>query len=138
MGNSHLPKVSACDEEQLLRNIDSKKSSGIDTIPPKLIKLSAKVLSKPLAIAINNSFNKGMFPDNVKIACVSPIDKHTNDKYSWTNFRPVNVLNTFSKLYEKIVKDFLISEMERHFSPFISAHRKSFSTEYVLIRLLED
>ena len=76
-GNSHLPKVSACDVEQLLRNIDSKKFTGIDKIPPKLIKLSAKVLSKPLAIAINNSFNKGMFPDNAKIACVSPLDKYT-------------------------------------------------------------
>ena len=28
--------------------------------------------------------------------------------------------------------------MEDHFSPFISAYRKSFSTEHVLIRLLED
>ena len=64
--------------------------------------------------------------------------KHTGDKHSVTNFRPVSVLNTFSKFYEKIVKDSLISKMERHFSPFISAYRKSFSTEHVLIRLLED
>ena len=28
-GNSHLPKVSACDVEQLLRNIDSRQSTGI-------------------------------------------------------------------------------------------------------------
>ena len=28
--------------------------------------------------------------------------------------------------------------MEHHFSPFISAYRKSFSTEHVLIRLFED
>ena len=28
--------------------------------------------------------------------------------------------------------------MEHHFSPFISAYRKSSSTEHVLIRLLED
>ena len=28
--------------------------------------------------------------------------------------------------------------MERHFSPFISAYRKSFSTEHVLNRHLED
>ena len=54
--NSHLPKVPDCDVEQLLRNIDSKKSAGINMIPSKLIKLSAKVLSKPLVIAINNSF----------------------------------------------------------------------------------
>ena len=54
--NSHLPKVSDCDAEQLLRNVDIKKSAGINMIPPKLIKLSAKVLSKPLVITINNSF----------------------------------------------------------------------------------
>ena len=57
-GKSHLPKVSACDVEQLLRN--RNKSTRID--------------------------------------------KHTNDKYSVTNFRPVSVLNTFTKIYEKIVK----------------------------------
>ena len=137
-GNSHLPKVSACDVEQLLRNIDSKKSTGIDKIPPKLIKLPAKVISKPLVIAINNSFNKGMFSDNAKIECVSPLDKHTDGKYSVTNVRPINLINIFSKIYEKVGKDFLISKMEHHFSPFISAYRKSFSTEHVLIRLLED
>ena len=137
-GNSHLPQVSACDVEQFLRNTDSKKSTSIDKIPPKLIKLSANVLSKPLAIAINNSFNKGMFPDNAKIACVSPSDKDTDDKYSVTNFRPVSALNTISKIYEKIAKYFLISKMEHHFKPFISTYRKSFSTEHVLIRLLED
>ena len=137
-GNSHLPKVSAFDVEQLVRNTDSKKSAGIDKIQPKLIKLSPKVLSKPLAIAINNGFTKGMFPDNAKIACVSPLDKLTDDKYSVTNFPPVSVLNAFSKNHEKIVKGFLISKIEHHFSPFISAYRKSFSTEHVLIRLLED
>ena len=105
-GNSHLPQVSACDVEQFLRNIDSKKSTSIDKIPPKLIKLSANVLGKPLAIAINNSFNKGMFPDNAKIVCVSPLDKDINDKYSVANFRSVSVLNIFSKFYEKIEKDF--------------------------------
>ena len=107
-------------------------------IPPELIKLSAKVLSKSLAIAINNSFNKEIFPVNAKIVCLSSLDKHTDDKQSVTNFRPVSVLNTFSKIYEKIVKYFLINKMEHSFSPSLSAYRRSFSTEHVLIRLLED
>ena len=64
-GSSHLLRVSTCDIEQLVRNIDSEKYTGIDKIPPKLIKLPAKVLSKPLAIAI--SFHKVMFPDNANI-----------------------------------------------------------------------
>ena len=52
-GHSHLSKVSPGDVEQLLRNIDSKKSTGTDKIPPKLIKLSAKVLNRrPLQFMI--------------------------------------------------------------------------------------
>ena len=79
-----------------------------------------------------------MFSDNAKIECASLLDKHADGKYSVNNVRPVNLINTFSKIYQKIGKDFLISKMEHHFSPFISAYRKSFSTEHVLIRLLED
>ena len=52
-----------------------------------------------------------MFPDIAKKACVSPLDKHTHNKYCVTYFRPVSILNNFSKTYEKIVKDFLISKM---------------------------
>ena len=96
-GNCHLSKVSARDVEQLLRNIDGKKSAGIDKIPSKVIKLSAKVLNQPVVIATNNSFNKRIFPDNSQAAYVSPLDKHPDDKYSMTNFRSVNILNTFSK-----------------------------------------
>ena len=69
--NNHLSRISTCEVEQLLRNIDSKKSTGIDKIPPKLMKLSAKVLRKPLAIAANNSFNKPMFLGNAKIAIIN-------------------------------------------------------------------
>ena len=98
--NSHLPKVSACDVEQLLRNIDSKKSKG--KIPPKLIILSPIFLRKPFAIAINDSFNKVMLPGNAKIACVSPLNIHTDDKYSVTKFRPVSILNAFSKIMKKL------------------------------------
>ena len=67
---------------KLLKNIDDKKATGTDTIPPKRVKISAEVLSQPLADAINNSISKGVFPDNAKIASVSPIDKQSDDKKS--------------------------------------------------------
>ena len=76
-----------------------------------------------------------MFPDNAKTACVSPLDKDTDRRYSVTNFLPVSVLNTFSKIDKKIVKDFLISKIEHYYSPFISAYYKSLSTVHVVIRL---
>ena len=51
-----------------------------------------------------------MFPDKAKI--VSTLDEHTDHKYSETEFRPVRVLNTFSKIYEKNTRDFFISKIE--------------------------
>ena len=118
---SHLPKVPNCDVEQLLRNIDSKKSAAINMIPSKLIKLSAKVLSKPLVIAINNSFQ---------------IMQKLHAFTSWINTPMMNIL--WLKIYEKIVNHFLISKVKYHFSAFTSAYRKSFSTEHAYMRLLED
>ena len=88
----------------------------MDKIRPKLIKLSAEVLNKALIIVINSSFNKGLFSDNAEITCASYLDKHTDDKHAVTNLRPVNVLNTSSRIYQTIVKDFLIRKMEHHFS----------------------
>ena len=53
--------------QKRLKNIDT----GFDKIPPKLVKLSAEVLSTPLSIAINNSLKYGVFSDDAKIACYS-------------------------------------------------------------------
>ena len=36
--------------QKRLKNIDTKKATGFDKIPPKLVKLSAEVLSTPLSI----------------------------------------------------------------------------------------
>ena len=45
-----------------------------------------------------------MFSENTKIACVYPLDKHTDDRHSVTNFRPVSVLDlsTFLKLMKQL------------------------------------
>ena len=66
----------------------------------------------------------GVFPDDGKIASVIPLDKCKPNKNEISNFRPVNLLNTFSKIYEKVIKDQLVSGLDKYFSPFISAYRK--------------
>ena len=100
--------------------------------------MSADILSTPLSNAINNSILKGKFPDDAKVAGVSPLDKHTGNKYSASNFRPVGVLNIFSKIYEKVLKNMLVEKMNDHFSPFTAAYRGNYNTQHVLIRLLEE
>ena len=79
-----------------------------------------------------------MFPKNAKVASVTPIDKNTDDNNSVLNFRPISILNCFSKVYEKILKTQLVEKMSNLFSPFISAYRESYNKQYVLIRLIEE
>ena len=121
-----------------LKNIDTKKVSGFDKIPPKLVKLSAEILSTPLSIVINNSLKYGVFPDDAKIVSVIPLDKVKPNKNEISNFRPVSILNTFSKIYEKVIKDQLVSGLDKYLSPSISAYRKGYSTQHVLTRLVEE
>ena len=92
-------------------------------------------LSKPLAISISNILASFKFPDVAKIAAVVPIDKKTDDKYDLSNFRPVNLLNCFFKVYENIIKCILAGSIYKNISPFISAYRKNYSTQHVMLRL---
>ena len=124
--------------KKLLKEIDIEKPISVDTIPPKLIKIGVDIIAEPLTQAINCCLRQVIFPDNAKIASVVPVDKGKPDKYDVLSYRPVSILNVFSKIYEKVIKNQLMSYFEKYFSPFISAYRKSYSTQQVLICLLEE
>ena len=67
-----------------------------------------------------------------------PLDKGKPNKNEISNYRPVSVLNTFSKFYEKVIKKQLVRFMEEYFSPFMSAYRTNYISQHVIIRLLEE
>ena len=124
--------------KDLLKNLDIKKASSIDTIPPKLVKLSADFLTPLLTKAINTSIAQNVFPENAKTASVIPLDKGKPNKNEMSNFRPVSVLNTFSKIYERVIQDQIVRGTEKYFSPFLSAYRKNYSSQNILISLTEE
>ena len=70
--------------KKLLKNIDQEKFIGIDKIPPELVQLSADILSTLLSNAISNSLLK--FPHDAKLASVSPLGKHTDNKTQYLTF----------------------------------------------------
>ena len=57
--------------QKRLKGISSKTGAGFDKIPHKWVKYSAKILSTPLSIAINNSLKYGVLLDHTKIASVT-------------------------------------------------------------------
>lgn len=59
----------------IIKNIKSKTSVGLDGIPNSVIKNSAQSITGPVSLLINNSFTSGIFPDSLKHAIIKPIFK---------------------------------------------------------------
>ena len=98
---------SCIDESKVSKLIDKlqiKKATGVDKLSCKILKLGKPALQFPLTDLINLSIRTSTFPDYLKRAQLAPFHKKNNpmDK---TNFRPVSVLTTTSKLYENILSE---------------------------------
>ena len=119
--------VNETEIKNVLRN---EKESDVDTIPPNLVKVSASFLFLLLTKAINTSITQNVFPNAKTTSVVSP-DKKKPNKNHLSNFRLVKALNTFAKIYDRVIKDKVVCSMEKCSSPFLSAYRKSTSLQNV-------
>ena len=80
----------------------AKQSSGWDGISNKLIKNLKSSLITPLNILFNQSMSEGIFPNIMKTALVTPLHK-SGKKSIRTNYRPISLLITISKILEKLI-----------------------------------
>ena len=78
------------------------KSPGYDDIRFNVVRNCSGSLLKPLMAIFNLSLQKGYFPEDLKIARVTPIYK-ADDVNEIRNYRPTSVLPCFSKILERIM-----------------------------------
>ena len=100
--------------------------------------LASNELSAVLTIPMNCSIQNSCFPDDATKAAVCPLDKGEPNCIVERYFHPVSVLNIFSKTNEKVLKQKLNEHSENTLPFFIVAYRQAYSTQHVLIRLIED
>ena len=131
-------EVTARDVWLQLKMLDGGKSTGVDQIPPKLVSLASDDLAMPLTNAINCSIQNFIFTQNAKTAAVCPSDKGEYVRTVERNYRPFSILNIFSKIFEKILKEQLSPFLDKTLSVFIAAYRTAYSTQHVLIKLIEE
>ena len=99
--------------------------------------MSANVTDCHLANIINNDISSNKYWKHAKTATVRPIFKK-DDRTNTKNYRPVSLLNIFSKIYERFLHESLTSYVETFLSKFIPVYCKSYSLNHVLIRLIEN
>ena len=92
------------DEElnEAFNSSKANKSPGFDDISSTIVKRCCKNIFNPIKHVFSLSLKQGIFPENLKIARVSPIFKKY-EKFLFTSYRPISVLPCFSKLLEKIM-----------------------------------
>ena len=91
------------EEEQtktIIKNLKPKNSSGHDNISLILLKASINSIAKHLTCIINQSLKTGRFPSKLKVAKIIPIFKK-DDEHDFNNYRPISLLPSISKVFEK-------------------------------------
>ena len=122
-----------------LRNLKTNKSTGLDKIPAKILKLSYDIIAPSLAFIFNLSLETGIYVDDWKRARVIPIYK-AEDKRKCENYRPISILPVVSKVFEREV----FNQVYRYLcdnsllSRFQSGFRPKHSTLSALIQMCDD
>ena len=72
----HFRKTSCNEVEQIISNLNIKKSCQQEDIPTKIIKLNKDLIAKFIAQNFNSCIDEGEFPSELKHADIVPIHKN--------------------------------------------------------------
>lgn len=122
----------------ILNSLETKASYGEDEIPTTVLKSVVAHISPILTLLVNHSLKMAIFPDTLKIAKIIPIYK-ANSRTEMSNYRPISLLNTISKVYEKTIQKRLDSFITKNNILYSNQYgfRKSHSTDSALTNLLD-
>ena len=130
MSSVYLHDCSSDEISKIISELENGKSSDI---PIKIIKRSTHIISPLLEIYYNNCMQHGVFPDILKVGCITPVYKKGNEEL-FENYRPISTLPVFGKLFEKLIYsrlyNFLISQKILNENQF--GFRKGHSTSHAL------
>jgi exonuclease III len=112
VSESQMPTPSEI--SQLIRQLKVKKSPGNDAIPNILLKHLPRKGIVLFMYIVRACLRLSYFPTTWKTAKVTPIPKAGKDLSSPSNYRPISLLNSLSKIFEKIILSRLNDYLSRN------------------------
>ena len=94
--------------QTVLKSLSVDKAAGPDLVNNKILRELSYELSLPLCDLFNKSLSSGVFPQIWKDANVCPVYKK-GDPSSAGNYRPISLLSTIGKVFERLVFNYLFN-----------------------------
>lgn len=134
-----IPPITTQQVSSFIKNLDSTKATGLDGLGPRLLKTIKNIISPSIAAIINKSLTSGKFPNKLKIAKVFPIFKN-GSKSDPSNYRPISILTTISKIFEKHVNKHLMGYLNKYnlIHECQSGFRQKHSCQTALVKLIDE
>ena len=116
----------------------SDNGKGVNIISTLVLKECNSILSVILSHVLDNCVSEGYFPTELKTGCITPIYKN-GEKSEVNNYRPVCSLTPFSKIFERIIYNRMISFIESNniFTSSQFGFRSGYSTESAIIQFID-
>ena len=103
-------------EEDILKACAELKSSsapGADGVPSALLKNCRKELKRPLYLLWRSSLDSGVIPTDLLLVLISPVHKG-GSRGAAKNYRPVALTSHVVKVFERVIRQALVSHLESH------------------------
>ena len=111
---------------------------NVDHLPVDIFCNLSEIFAPIVAEIANECFIQGVFPDSLKIACITPIYKK-GDPSLVCNYRPISVIHYFGKIIEKLILTRISSFLDKYsiISDEQFGFRSGRSTACAVVRLLD-
>ena len=120
----------------IVKNLNTSKATTHKNIPIKIFKEHINVYIKEVTNIFNNMIDNAEFPDSLKRADVTPVHKK-GDMSLMNNYRPISVLPTLSKIFEKLLYQQINSYINKYLNSGLCGFREGFSAQHCLITMTE-
>ena len=124
------------DTELEIKKLNINKPTTFNNIPAKILVENIEICSPFISKMYNDSIINSNFPEALKKADITPAHKK-DERTSKENYRPVSILPSISKIFERNMYDQIYMYMNNHLSPYLCGFRKSYNTQHCLIAMLE-
>ena len=116
--------------------VDSSKASPINSIPARILKENSDVFCAVIQNLYNYGLSKGIFPKELKARNISSLFKK-EDAFMRRNYRPITVLPSVSKIYERMMQDQMLPFVQSFLSPLLCGFREGYGTQHALLHFVE-